>query len=144
MTHHQDMGGLSAGSVPTNATEIFQEGLRLPPLKLRERGMLNETLVAILRQNVRIPDIFMGDLHAQVAACKIAAVRLREATSKFSDNTLLSAFSILLDRAEARGAGGSSESRRPRSDGSGTVARGAFDVESAGEIPDVPEFIPRR
>ena len=45
MTHHQDMGGMSAGSVPTNATEIYQEGLRLPPLKLRDAGVMNETLV---------------------------------------------------------------------------------------------------
>ena len=56
MTHHQDMGGMSAGSVPTNATEIYQEGLRIPPLKLREARHANETLVALLRQNVRIPD----------------------------------------------------------------------------------------
>src|SRR5947208_7350781 len=43
MTHHQDMGGLTPGSVPTNATEVFQEGLRIPLLKLRDRGVLNET-----------------------------------------------------------------------------------------------------
>jgi N-methylhydantoinase B len=49
---------------------------------------------------VRIPDIFMGDLHAQIAACKIAAIRLREAAGKFGDNALLTVFSILLDRAE--------------------------------------------
>jgi vacuolar-type H+-ATPase subunit H len=49
-----------------------------------------------------------------------------------------------IDRVQARSTGGSSESRRPRSDGSGTGARGAFDIDSAGEIPDVPEFIPRR
>ncbi|HEV3489822.1 MAG TPA: hydantoinase B/oxoprolinase family protein, partial [Reyranella sp.] len=55
MTHHQDIGGMSAGSIPTNATEIFQEGLRLPPLKFRDAGAYNETLVAIIRQNVRIP-----------------------------------------------------------------------------------------
>ena len=46
---------MSPGSVPTNATEIFQEGLRLPPLKLRDGGVFNETLVTIIRRNVRIP-----------------------------------------------------------------------------------------
>jgi N-methylhydantoinase B len=55
MTHHQDVGGMSAGSVPTNATEIYQEGLRIPPLKLREAGVYNETLVALLRQNCASP-----------------------------------------------------------------------------------------
>src|SRR5580704_3359725 len=56
MTHHQDMGGISAGSVPTNATEIYQEGLRIPPLKLRDGGVFNVTLVKMMRQNVRITD----------------------------------------------------------------------------------------
>ena len=101
MTHHQDVGGKTAGSVPTNSTEIYQEGIRIPAVAWARAGVFDETLTAVLRQNVRIPDIFMGDLHAQVAACKIAAVRLREAASKLGDNTLLSAFSILLDRAEA-------------------------------------------
>ena len=60
MTHHQDVGGMSAGSVPTNATEIFQEGLRIPPLKLREAGVFNDTLIKMIRQNVRIPDTVDG------------------------------------------------------------------------------------
>ena len=71
MTHHQDVGGMSPGSVPTNATEIFQEGIRIPPLKLSEKGVLNETLIKLLRLNVRMPESFMGDLNAQVAACEI-------------------------------------------------------------------------
>src|SRR4249920_847303 len=49
MTHHQDVGGMAPGSVPTNATEIFQEGIRIPPLKLRDAGTMNETLVKMLR-----------------------------------------------------------------------------------------------
>src|SRR5687768_15833925 len=61
MTHHQDVGGMTPGSIPTNATEIFQEGLRIPPLKLRDAGRMNETLVKMIRQNVRIPDTVMGD-----------------------------------------------------------------------------------
>jgi N-methylhydantoinase B len=101
MTHHQDVGGKTAGSVPTDSTEIYQEGIRIPAVAWARAGVFDETLTAVLRQNVRIPDVFIGDLHAQVAACKIAAVRLREAASKLGDNTLLSAFSILLDRAEA-------------------------------------------
>jgi N-methylhydantoinase B len=101
MTHHQDVGGKTAGSVPTDSTEIFQEGLRIPPVAWARGGQFDETLTAVLRQNVRIPDIFMGDLHAQVAACKIAGMRLGEATEKFGHNTLLTSFSVLLDRAEA-------------------------------------------
>ena len=71
MTHHQDIGGTAPGSVPTDATEIFQEGIRLPALKLRDGDRFNDTLLKILRRNVRIPDTFEGDLMAQVAACAI-------------------------------------------------------------------------
>ena len=71
MTHHQDVGGMAPGSVPTNATEIFQEGIRLPPLKLRDGDVFNDTLLKILRRNVRIPETFEGDLMAQVAACTV-------------------------------------------------------------------------
>ncbi len=100
MTHHQDMGGLSAGSVPTNATEIFQEGLRLPPLKFRDAGVLNETLVSIIRQNVRIPDTVMGDIHAQVAACSIGARRMGELADRHGHNALTAIFDELLSRSE--------------------------------------------
>jgi N-methylhydantoinase B/oxoprolinase/acetone carboxylase alpha subunit len=100
MTHHQDMGGMAAGSVPTNATEIYQEGLRLPPLKLRDAGVENATLVRIIRQNVRIPDTVMGDINAQVAACKIGARRVTELAGKFGHNALTAIFDELLARSE--------------------------------------------
>jgi N-methylhydantoinase B len=100
MTHHQDVGGMAAGSVPTNATEIYQEGLRIPPLKLREAGVFNETLVKLLRQNVRIPDTVMGDLNAQVAACTVGARRLAEIAEAYGDNQLRAIFDELLTRSE--------------------------------------------
>jgi N-methylhydantoinase B/oxoprolinase/acetone carboxylase alpha subunit len=100
MTHHQDMGGISAGSVPTNATEIYQEGLRLPPLKLYDAGKVNDTLVSIIRQNVRIPDTVMGDINAQVAACRIGARRLGELAGKHGHNALAAMFAELLTRSE--------------------------------------------
>ena len=100
MTHHQDVGGMSAGSVPTNATEIYQEGLRIPPLKLRDEGAYNETLVALLRQNVRIPDTLMGDLNAQIAACTIGARRFAELAERFGDNQLAAICAELLARSE--------------------------------------------
>ncbi|HZK92231.1 MAG TPA: hydantoinase B/oxoprolinase family protein [Stellaceae bacterium] len=100
MTHHQDVGGMSAGSVPTNATEIYQEGLRIPPLRLREAGAYNATLVALLRQNVRIPDTVMGDLNAQIAACTIGARRFAELAERFGDNQLAAICAELLARSE--------------------------------------------
>jgi N-methylhydantoinase B len=100
MTHHQDVGGMSAGSVPTNATEIYQEGLRIPPLKLRDGGIFNDTLIKMIRQNVRIPDTVMGDLNAQVAACTVAARRLAELADGYGHNQLASIFDELLQRSE--------------------------------------------
>ncbi len=100
MTHHQDVGGMAPGSVPTNATEVFQEGVRIPPLKLRDGGVMNETFIAMMRQNVRMPDAFMGDLNAQIAACTVGARRLDEVAEKFGPELLQSAFSELLDRSE--------------------------------------------
>ena len=102
MTHHQDMGGMSPGSVPTNATEIFQEGLRIPPLKLRDAGRINETLVAMIRQNVRIPDTVMGDLNAQIAACNVGARRIAELAGTLGRQPCCWRSSTsLLDRSES-------------------------------------------
>lgn len=100
MTHHQDMGGMAPGSVPTNAIEIFQEGLRIPPLKLRDGGIFNETLVAMIRLNVRIPDTVMGDLNAQIAACNVGARRVSELADTLGQNLMSVIFANLLDRSE--------------------------------------------
>jgi N-methylhydantoinase B/oxoprolinase/acetone carboxylase alpha subunit len=101
MTHHQDVGGMTPGSVPTHATEVFQEGIRLPPLKLREGDRFNDTLLRILRRNVRIPETFEGDLMAQVAACSVGARRLSALAENYGDNHLTAIFADLLDRSEA-------------------------------------------
>jgi len=100
MTHHGDVGGMSAGSVPTNSTEIYQEGVRIPPLKLREAGRYNDTLVRLLRQNVRMPDTFMGDINAQIAACNVGARRLVELADAYGPETLTAIFDDLLTRSE--------------------------------------------
>jgi N-methylhydantoinase B len=100
MTHHQDVGGMSPGSVPPNAVEIYQEGIRIPPLKLRNEGMFNDTLVEMLKLNVRIPDVFMGDIGAQISACTIGARRVCELASRYQSEKLKFIFSALLDRSE--------------------------------------------
>jgi N-methylhydantoinase B len=100
MTHHQDVGGMSPGSVPPNATEIYQEGIRIPPLKLREAGKLNDTLMQILELNVRVPEMFSGDLGAQIAACTVGARRLGELSERYSHNHTAAMFHELLDRSE--------------------------------------------
>ncbi len=100
MTHHGDVGGMTPGSLPTNATEIFQEGLRIPPLRLMSGGVYNETFIALARQNVRLPDAFMGDLNAQVAACTVGVRRVRELCDQYGAQSLTGIFSTLLDRSE--------------------------------------------
>jgi len=100
MTHHQDVGGMTPGSIPTNATEIYQEGIRIPPLKLFDAGQINQTLVSLLRLNVRIPDTFMGDINAQIAACRIGARRLQELTHVYDVPTLQQIFAALLAHSE--------------------------------------------
>ena len=87
--------------MPTNATEIYQaKGCASRRARLREAGAYNETLVALLRQNVRIPDTVMGDLNAQIAACTIGARRFAELAERFGDNQLAAICDELLARSE--------------------------------------------
>ena len=91
---------MSPGSVPTNATEIYQEGIRIPPLKYRDAGEVNRTLVDLLTLNVRVPETFMGDLNAQVAACSIGARRMGELAERYGSNHLPAIAEELLGRSE--------------------------------------------
>ena len=64
--------------MPTDATELYQEGVIIPPTQLFRAGELDENLFRLLTRNVRLPDVFTGDLMAQVAAGRLGGVRLRE------------------------------------------------------------------
>jgi N-methylhydantoinase B len=70
LAHHADVGGIAPGSIAVHAAEIFQEGLRLPLLKLHSRGVENADLLRIIERNTRQPTQVLGDLQAQVAACR--------------------------------------------------------------------------
>ncbi|HLZ07938.1 MAG TPA: hydantoinase B/oxoprolinase family protein [Chloroflexota bacterium] len=100
LTHHQEMGGKTAGSVPTDATEIFQEGIIIPPLKFIDRGAPNETLHRLWARNLRIPDVVFGDLRAQVAACRAGGRRVQALVSDLGVDSSLSLFDALLNNAE--------------------------------------------
>ena len=71
--HHTDVGGRVPGSNASDSTEIYAEGLRIPPLKLYEAGVANKTLHRMIERNVRLPGRVFGDLRSQLAACEIAA-----------------------------------------------------------------------
>ena len=100
MCHHQDVGGRTPGSVPTDATELYQEGLIIPPTRLYRSGVLDANLFALLCRNVRIPEVFTGDLMAQVAAGRLGGIRLNELFSRYGTDTVLGYVEELLERAE--------------------------------------------
>ena len=100
ITHHQDMGGRSPGSTPTDAREIYQEGLRIPPLKLYDEGRLNSTLLAIVGRNVRIPDVVIGDIFGQYAACHVGKIGVLSLAERLGSDALSEYMRQLLDRAE--------------------------------------------
>lgn len=81
--HHTDVGGRVAGSNASDSTEIYQEGLRIPPLKMYEAGKRNDTLFAFLEKNVRLPVKVFGDLRAQLAACHIAERQFGELVQRY-------------------------------------------------------------
>jgi len=100
MCHHQDVGGRTPGSVPTDATELYQEGIIIPPTQLFRAGALDDNLFALLRRNVRLPDVFTGDLMAQVAAGRLGGLRLRELFAAHGVDAVLAYIGELLARAE--------------------------------------------
>ena len=100
VAHHNDVGGRVPGSSAADSTEIFQEGLRIPVLKLYERGEVNQTLMDMIALNVRIPDVVLGDLQAQVAACRIAERGMRELVERYGLAELEQHFDDLLDYSE--------------------------------------------
>jgi N-methylhydantoinase B len=100
MAHHSDVGGLTAGSVAVHAAEIYQEGLRLPLLKLYEEGEPNRTLFEILAKNTRLPVEVLGDVRAQVAACAIGERGLERLVLKYGSVAARRYMSELQDIAE--------------------------------------------
>lgn len=101
LCHHIDMGGAAAGSYGASATEIFQEGLRIPPLKLVRRGELNRDVWGLVLQNVRKPDLVAGDLEAQIASLAVGEAGLRRLAAKVGLEVFLDAGRRILDLSEA-------------------------------------------
>jgi N-methylhydantoinase B len=98
--HQTDVGGRVPGSNASDSTEIYQEGLRIPPLKFYERGQRNETLFSLIEKNVRVPVKVFGDLRAQLAACHIAEQAVIELAAHYGTVKLSSYMTELVDYAE--------------------------------------------
>src|SRR6202521_2640574 len=97
--HHADVGGAYAGSMGL-CREIYQEGVRIAPVKLLRRGAMNADVLAMLLNNVRTPEEREGDLGAQIAACHTGAKRLREGCSRYGLERARRAAGDLLDYSE--------------------------------------------
>ena len=96
--HQSDIGGMVAGSMPIGATAIFQEGVRIPPVKIWKAGVYNEDLVRLVMHQVRTPEWCKADLNALIASCRVAARRVVEMAERFGDDVLVSACEALLAR----------------------------------------------
>ncbi len=101
LCHHIDVGGLAAGSYAAKATEIFQEGLRIPPVKLVEQGRRNEGVWAMIRQNIRKPDLLLGDLLSQLASLEVGAAAVLRVARRFGAAAVIEAGGRILDMSEA-------------------------------------------
>jgi N-methylhydantoinase B len=104
LVHHTDIGGITPGGTAVHATEIFQEGLRIPMMHLVDgaTGSENQTLLSILAANVRVPDRVLGDLRAQMAACRIAEQGLTRLVAQYGSDTTRACINRLHDLAESQ------------------------------------------
>ena len=100
--HHMDVGGLCPGSYSPLASEIFHEGIRIPPLRIyREHAPLRDVL-DMVRLNTRLPDMFLSDIKAQVASCNVAERRLLEMAERYGDARLREILEGIQTYAEQR------------------------------------------
>ena len=97
--HHADVGGMTPGSLPLS-TDLFQEGLIIPPLRLARRGRVNREVVELLCRNSRTPEDRRGDLAAQLAACRTGERRLQEIVERYGWEETLQHMDALLDYSE--------------------------------------------
>ena len=100
--HASDMGGIVAASILPSAYELFQEGIRIPPVKLYRRGVLQEDIKKFVLVNVRIPEKNWGDLNALLAALGTGEQRVKHAVAKWGLSTVEACRGALIDYAEAR------------------------------------------
>ena len=102
IAHHADVGGMAPGSMAGGMSEIYQEGLRIPLVKLFRRGEFQQDLFDVLLLNVRLPEERRGDYYAQIASCRLGERRLREISERYPLPILLQAFDEIIQRTEKR------------------------------------------
>jgi N-methylhydantoinase B len=98
--HHTDVGGRVPGSNASDSTEIYAEGLRIPPLKLYEGGKANATLFRMIERNVRMPGRVFGDIRSQLAACEIAARGMADLVARYGVDDVKRLMVAMMDYSE--------------------------------------------
>jgi N-methylhydantoinase B len=96
--HFSDIGGMRAGSISPDCTEVFQEGLLIPPVRLAAEGQVNEDLLRLFLRNSRFPDAVGGDMRALMAAVRLGERRLHDLLERFGADTMRAAFDELIAR----------------------------------------------
>lgn len=96
IAHHSDVGGMVPGSSSGNCTSIFQEGIRIPPIKLIEKGEISQSIIDLILLNCRTPEERLGDLKAQIASNRLGAKRLFELIDKYGEQTYKNSLNELL------------------------------------------------
>ena len=102
IAHHADMGGMAPGSMAGGMREIYQEGLRIPVVRLFRKGEIVQDIFDLLLLNVRVPDERKGDYFAQVASCRLGERRLKEMIQRYGRALMLSAFDEIVTRTRQR------------------------------------------
>ena len=102
IAHHADVGGMAPGSMAGGMSEIYQEGLRIPVIKLFRRGELQTDIMDLLLLNVRVPRERRGDHNAQIAACRLGARRFREVVASHGLARVQTAFDEIIQRTNQR------------------------------------------
>jgi N-methylhydantoinase B len=96
--HHDDIGGAVPGSMPSNATTVFEEGLSVPPIRLWDKGVPNKAALRIMTRNSRMPDSLAADLDAECSACLMGARRLAELFERYGREEVEAAFDAVIDQ----------------------------------------------
>jgi N-methylhydantoinase B len=100
VAHWSEVGGKVAGSLSPDATEIYQEGIRFPGIRIYRQGELQEDIVQLIAENVRLPKMSLGDLNAGLAAVRIADTRLKEICAKYGIATVRETFHHIISASE--------------------------------------------
>ncbi|HSX79704.1 MAG TPA: hydantoinase B/oxoprolinase family protein [Candidatus Saccharimonadia bacterium] len=99
--HLWDIGGMMPGSISPAATEVYHEGIIMPPIRIYREGVLNDEVFRIFARNSRFPDILKGDLRAILASCRLGKQRLEGIFARFGTDTTLAAFEQVIRQSTA-------------------------------------------